>query len=172
VTAPSLASGLPTFEQLEIPPAPNYLYYVTPDSGSYADAAAADGSVWLVRDGGTVLKRLDERRRRVLATTTLPFRSRSIAVDARGAWITAVFEDAVARLDPATGEVTMTVPLCRGTDGVAIGAGSVWVACALDGVVARIDPVSGEVVATIDVGGRPEDVVVGDDGVWVTRHRS
>ncbi len=172
VTAPSLASGLPTFEQLEIPPAPNYLYYITPDASSYADAAAADGSVWLVRDGGTVLKRLDERRRRVLATTTLPFRSRSIAVDARGAWVTAVFEDAVARLDPATGEVTMTVPLCRGTDGVAIGAGSVWVACALDGVVVRIDPASGEVVATIDVGGRPEDVVVGDDGVWVTRHRS
>jgi serine/threonine-protein kinase len=172
VTAPSLASGLPTFEQLEVPPAPNYLYYITPDASSYADAAAAEGSVWLVRDGGTVLKRLDERRRRVLATTTLPFRSRSIAVDARGAWVTAVFEDAVARLDPATGEVTMTVPLCRGTDGVAIGAGSVWVACALDGVVARIDPASGEVIATIDVGGRPEDVVVGDDGVWVTRHRS
>ena len=172
VTAPSLASGLPTFEQLEVPPAPNFLFYITPDSGSYVDAAAAGGSIWLVRDGGTVLKRLDERRRSVLATTTLPFKSRSIAVDARGAWVTAVFDDAVVHLHPVTGAVTMTVPLCRGTDGVAIGAGSVWVACAIDGVVARIDPASGDVVATIEVGGRPEDVVVGDDGVWVTRHRS
>jgi hypothetical protein len=172
VTAPSLASGLPTFEQLEVPSAPNFLFYITPDSGSYVDAAASGGSIWLVRDGGTVLKRLDERHRRVLATTTLPFRSRSIAVDTRGAWVTAVFDDAVARLDPATGEVTMTVPLCKGTDGVAIGAGSVWVACAIDGVVARIDPASGDVVAMIEVGGRPEDVVVGDDGVCVTRHRS
>ena len=172
VTAPSLASGLPTFEQLEIPSTPNFLFYITPDSGSYADAAAAGGSVWLVRDGGTVLKRLDERGRRVLATTQLPFRSRSIAVDGAGAWVTAVFDDAVARLDPTTGEVTMTVPLCRGTHGVAIGAGSVWVTCSLDGVVARIDPASGEVVATIDVGGRPDDVVVGDSAVWVTRHRS
>ena len=172
VTARPLASGLPTFEQLEIPPVPDFLFYITPDSGSYVDAAAAGGSVWLVRDGGAVLKRIDERRRRVLATTTLPFKARSIAVDAQGAWITAVFDDQVARLDPVTGEVTMTVPLCRGTDGVAIGAGSVWVACTIDGVVARNDPATGDVLATIEVGGRPEDVVVDDDGVWVTRHRS
>jgi serine/threonine-protein kinase len=172
VTAPSLASGLPTFEQAEIAPSPNFLYYITPDSSSYADAAAAGGIVWLVRDGGTVLKRLDERTRRVVATTALPFRSGAIAVDGRDAWVTAVFDDVVARLDLATGEVTQTIPLCRGTDGVAIGAGSVWVACSLEGVVARIDRASGDVVATIDVGGSPEDVVAGDDVVWVTRHRS
>jgi streptogramin lyase len=172
VTAPSLASGLPTFERVEIPSTPHFLFYITPDSGSYNDAAAAGGSVWLVRDGGAVMKRLDERRRRLLATAALPFKAKSIAADAHGVWVTALFDDAVARLDPVTYEAVMIVPLCRGTDGVAIGAGSVWVACTIEGVVARIDPASGNVLATIDVGGQPEDVAVAADGVWVTSHTS
>ncbi|HET8968267.1 MAG TPA: protein kinase [Gaiellaceae bacterium] len=172
VTAPPLTSGLPAFERVEIPPAPNFLFYLTPDSGSYNDAAAAAGSVWLVRDGGAVLKHIGEHGKRLRATATLPFKSKSIAADGRGVWITSVLDDTVARLDPATYEVTAKVPLCRGTDGIAIGAGSVWVACTIDGSVVRIDPTTAKVVATIDVGGRPEDVVVSPDGVWVTSHAS
>ena len=172
VLATPLTSGLPGFERVEITPAPNYLFYLTPDSGSYNDVAVGSGSVWLVRDGGAILKRIDLRPKQVVATVALPFRPKSVAVGAGGVWVTALFADAVARLDPATNEVTMNVPLAPGTDGVSVGAGSVWVACTIDGVVQRIDPVTGKILATIEVGGRPEDVAVGAGGVWVTTHTS
>jgi streptogramin lyase/tRNA A-37 threonylcarbamoyl transferase component Bud32 len=165
-----LTSGFPGFERVEITPAPNYLFYLTPDSGSYNDVVVGDAAVWLVRDGGAILKRIDVGLEQVVATVALPFRPKSVAVGAGGVWVTALFDDALARLDLATNEVTMNMPLARGTDGVAVGAGSVWVACTIDGVVQRVDPVKGTVLATIDVGGRPEDVAVGAGGVWVTTH--
>jgi serine/threonine-protein kinase len=173
ILAPPITSGLPSFERVEIPPTPNFLFYITPDSGSYNDAAVGEGAVWLIRDGGAVLKRVDpDRGPRAVTTVSLPFKPKSVAVGAGGVWVTAVYDDAVVRLDPATNELAKAIPLCRGTDGVAIGDGSLWVACTIDGVVARIDPSSGDVLATVKVGGRPEDVAFGAGGVWVTSHRS
>jgi serine/threonine-protein kinase len=172
ILAPPVTSGLPSFERVAIPPTPNYLFYITPDSGSYNDAAVGEGAVWLIRDGGAVLKRIDPERARPVTTVSLPFKPKSIAAGAGGIWVTAVYDDAVVRLDPETNELAKAIPLCSGTDGIAIGGGSVWVACTIDGVVVRIDPASGEVLATVKVGGRPESVAFGAGGVWVTSHRS
>ena len=152
------------------PTDPNWLFYTTPDASGYNDVAVGEGGVWLVRDGGPVLKRIDPETRRVVATIELPFTAKSLAAGAGGLWITAILDDVLARLDPATNEITLTVPVGRGADGVAVGEGSVWVASTIDGTVTRIDPASGEILATIVVGSRPEDVVVGAGGVWVTTH--
>jgi YVTN family beta-propeller protein len=152
------------------PTDPDWLFYTTADAGGYNDVAVGAGGVWLARDGGPVLKRIDPATREVTATIELPFTVKSLAADEDALWLTAIIDDVVARLDPATNEITMSVPVGRGADGVAVGESSIWVASTIDGVVSRIDPATGNVLATIDVGERPEDVVVGAGGVWVTTH--
>jgi streptogramin lyase len=164
-------SGPPvTFQRMPIAVDPDYVFFYTPDSGSYNDVAVAADAVWLVRDNGPILKRIDPIARRVVATIELPFRPKSVAEGAGAVWVTALYDDVLARLDPTTNEVTLTVPLPAGTDGVAVSDGSVWVASTLAGTVTRIDPATGEILATIDVGTRPEDLVAGAGAVWVTTH--
>ena len=152
------------------PTDPDWLFYTTPDAGGYNDIAVGAGGVWLARDGGPVLKRIDPETREVVATIELPFTAKALAADADALWITAILDDVVARLDPATNEIAMTIPLGRGADGLAIGEDSVWVASTIDGTISRLDAATGEVLATIEVDGRPEDIVVGAGGVWVTTH--
>jgi serine/threonine-protein kinase len=164
-------SGPPvTFQRLPIPVDPDYVFFYTPDSGSYNDVAVAEDAVWLVRDNGPILKRIDPTAKRVVATIELPFRPKSVAVGAGTVWVTALYDDVLARLDPQANEITLTLPLPPGTDGVAFGDGSIWVASTIAGTVTRVDPETGEILATIDVGTRPEDVAVGAGGVWVTTH--
>jgi YVTN family beta-propeller protein len=153
-----------------LPTDPGWLFATTPDAGGYNDVAVGEGGVWLARDGGPVLKRLDPDTREVVATIELPFTAKSLATGAGALWLTAILDDVVARLDPATNEITMTVRVGRGADGIAVGEDAVWVASSIDGTVSRIDPESGEIVATIEVGERPEDVAVGEGGIWVTTH--
>ena len=167
-SAVSGAAG--TFNRVPIPEDPSFVFFYTPDSGSYNDVAVGSGAVWLARDTGSLLKRIDPKAKRVVATIELPFKPKSLAVGAGAVWVTAIFEDALARLDPRTNQVTLTVPLPPGTDGVAVGHRSVWVASTIAGKVTRLDPRTGETIATIDVGERPEDVAVGDGSVWVTTH--
>jgi streptogramin lyase len=167
-SAVSGAAG--TFNRVPIPQDPNFVFFYTPDSGSYNDVAVGSVAVWLVRDTGSLLKRIDPKARRVVATIELPFKPKSLAVSAGAVWVTAIFEDTLARLDPRTNQVTLTVSLPPGTDGVAVGYGSVWVASTVAGRVTRLDPRTGETIATIDVGKRPEDVAVGNGSVWVTTH--
>jgi streptogramin lyase len=170
--SPAVSGPAGTLERVPIPETPNFLFYYTPDSGSYTDVAVGARAVWLARDTGPVLKRIDPKKKRVVATSELPFRPKSLAIGAGAVWVTGLFDDVLARLDPATNKITMTVPLPPGTDGVAFGDGSVWVASTIAGVVTRIDPRTGDVLATIDVGPRPEDVAVGAGGIWVTTHTS
>jgi serine/threonine-protein kinase len=170
VLSPPLTSGLPGFERVVIDPVPNYLFYLTPDSGSYNDIAVGDTTIWLVRDGAALLKRVDVRGPHNTTTVALPFRPKSIALGAGALWVTALFDDRVARVDPVRNAVTENIRLARGTEGVAVGDASVWVACAIDGVVQRVDARNGKVVATIPIDGRPDGVVVGPKGVWVTTH--
>ena len=153
-----------------VPPDPNWLFYITPDAGGFNDVAVGEGAVWLVRDGGAILKRIDPETKEIVATVALPFVAKSITVGAGAVWLTAVFDDVVARLDPKTNAITMTVPVGAGSDGVAVGDGSVWVASSIAGEVTRIDPATGEILATIEVGGRPDHIAAGEGGVWVTTH--
>jgi YVTN family beta-propeller protein len=165
------ASGPPAaLDRVVIPENREFLFFYTSDSGSYNDVAVGERAVWLARDTGPVLKRIDPATKRVVATFGLPFRPKSLAVGAGAVWVTGLFDDVVGRFDPATGRISMTVPLPPGTDGVAVGDGSVWVASTIAGVVSRVDPRTGKVQATIKVGTRPEDVAVGAGGVWVTTH--
>jgi serine/threonine-protein kinase len=170
VLSPPLTSGLPGYERVVIRPVRDYLFYLTPDSGSYNDIAVGGDSIWLVRDGAALVKRIDLRNSRRVTTTPLPFRPESLALGAGALWVTALFDDRLARVDPVTSEVTENIRLARGTEGVAVGEASVWVACAIDGVVQRVDPRNGKVVATIPIDGRPNGVVAGPRGVWVTTH--
>ena len=167
---PAVSGPAGELERAAIPEQPGFLFYYTPDSGSYNDVAVGMGSVWLARDGGPVLKRVDPNTKRVVATIELPFTPKSLAVGEGAVWVTGLFDDVLARLDPARNKVTMTVHLGPGTDGVAVGDGSVWVVSTIAGTVTRVDPRTGAIQATIDVGRRPEDVAVGAGGVWVTRH--
>jgi streptogramin lyase len=169
---PAVSGNAAVLERVPIPQDPNFLFYYTPDSGSYTDVAVDARAVWLARDTGPVLKMIDPSTKRVVATLELPFRPKSLAVGAGAVWITGLFDDVLGRFDPSTNELTMTVPLPAGTDGVAVGDGSVWVASTIAGVVTRIDPRTGNVLATIDVGTRPEDIAVGAGGIWVTTHTS
>jgi streptogramin lyase len=171
VTGAPLVSGpAAALQRVFIPDDPNFLFFYTPDSGSYNDVAVGAGGVWLARDTGPLLKRIDPRAKRVVATIELPFQPKSLAVGAGAVWVTALFDDLLARLDPQTDRITMTVPLPAGTDGVAVGEGSVWVASTIAGMVTRIDPQTGKILATIKVGNRPQDVATGAGGVWVTTH--
>jgi sugar lactone lactonase YvrE len=170
IETPATSGPSGSFDRVVIPERPDFLFFYTPDSGSYNDVAVGEGGVWLARDSGPYLKRIDARARRVVATIKLPFRPKSLATGEGALWVTGLFDDVLARLDPATSKVTMSVRLRPGTDGVAVGNGSVWVASTIAGTVTRIDPRTGEALATIDVGTRPEDVAVGAGGVWVTTH--
>jgi streptogramin lyase/predicted Ser/Thr protein kinase len=171
VTRAPAASGSPgAIDRVSIPEDPNFIFFYTPDSGSYNDVAVGNGDLWLARDTGPVLKRVDTKQWRVAATIELPFRPKSVAVGAGAVWVTGILDDAVARIDPETTRVTLTVRLPPGTDGVAVAGGSVWVASTIAGTVTRIDPRTGEILATIHVGPRPEDVAVGARGIWVTTH--
>jgi sugar lactone lactonase YvrE len=170
IETPATSGPPAAFDRVVIPENPNFLFFYTPDSGSFNDVAVGEGGVWLARDTGPYLKRIDATRRRVVATIKLPFRPKSLAAGAGAIWVTGLFDDAVARLDPTTSKVTMTVPVDPGTDGVAVADGSVWVASTIAGTVTRIDPKTGAILATIDVGTRPEDVAAGAGGVWVTTH--
>jgi YVTN family beta-propeller protein len=167
---PTASGPSGALDRVVIPENPHFLFFFTPDSGSYNDVAVGLGAVWLARDTGPIVKRIDPATKRVVATIVLPFRPKSLAVGAGAVWVTGLFDDVVARFDPATGHITMTVPLPAGTDGVAVGDGSVWVASTVAGTVSRIDPRTGKVLATIDVGTRPDHIAVGASGVWVTTH--
>jgi serine/threonine protein kinase len=171
VTGAPLVSGpAAALQRVPIPDDPNFVFFHTPDSGSYNDVAVGAGGVWLARDTGPFLKRVDPRSKRVVATIELPFQPKSLAVGAGAVWVTALFDDLLARLDPQTDRITMTVPLPAGTDGVAVGEGSVWVASTIAGSVTRIDPQTGKILATIKLGNRPQDVAIAAGGVWVTTH--
>jgi serine/threonine-protein kinase len=170
IETPATSGPAGAFDRLAIPQRPEALFFYTPDSGSYNDVAVGEGGVWLARDGGPYVKRIDARSRRVVATIRLPFKPKSLATGEGAVWVTGVFDDVLARLNPETNKVTMTVPMPLGTDGVAVGDGSVWVASMIAGTVTRVDPRTGDILATIDVGARPEDVAVGAGGVWVTTH--
>jgi YVTN family beta-propeller protein len=170
IETPATSGPAGAFDRVVIPQRPNLLFFYTPDSGSYNDVAVGEGGVWLARDSGPYLKRIDATTRRVVATIRLPFTPKSLAAGEGAIWVTGLLDDLLARLDPTTSKVTMTVPILPGTDGVAVGDGSVWVASTIAGTVTRVDPKTGEVQATIDVGTRPEDVAVGAGAVWVTTH--
>jgi YVTN family beta-propeller protein len=170
IATPTTSGPAGAFDRVVIPEQPNFLFFYTPDSGSYNDVAVGEGGVWLARDSGPYLKRIDASARRIVATIKLPFRPKSLATGEGAVWVTGLFDNVLARLDPATSKVTMTVPIGPGTDGIAVGNGSVWVASTIAGTVTRVDPRTGKVLATVDVGTRPEDVAVGAGGVWVTTH--
>jgi DNA-binding beta-propeller fold protein YncE len=171
VTRAPLVSGPATaLERVPIPENPHFLFFYTPDSGSYNDVAVGAGGVWLARDTGPFLKRIDPKAKRVVATIELPFQPKSLAVGAGAVWVTGLFDDVLARLDAQTNRITMTVPLPAGTDGVAVGEGAVWVASTIAGTVTRIDQQTGEILATIKLGHRPQDVTTGAGDVWVTTH--
>jgi Protein kinase domain len=167
----STTSVLTPLERVGVfPTDPDWLFYSTADASGYNDVAVGEGGVWLARDVGPIIKRIDPETRQVVATIELPFTVKSLAAGAGGLWLTAILDDVVALIDPVTNELVLTVPVGPGADGVAVGEGSVWVVSSIAGTVTRIDPVTGEIEATIDVGPRPEDVVVGAGGVWVTTH--
>ena len=170
IETPTTSGPAAAFDRVVIPQPPEFLFFYSPDAGSYNDVAVGEGGVWLARDNGPYLKRIDAAARRVAATIKLPFRPKSLAAGEGAVWVTGLFDDVLARLDPETDKVTMSVPMRPGTDGVAVGNGSVWVASTIAGTVTRLDPETGAILATIDVGTRPEDVAVGAGGVWVTTH--
>ena len=133
------------------------------------DIAIGEGALWVLGDSiDRRVWKVDEHTGHIMATTSLPFAPRSIAVGLGGVWITGSIEDVVGRLDPRTGRIVRLIPVGRGASGVAVGDGSVWIASGLDGVVSRLDPERDRIVASVHVDGIPREIAVGADGVWVT----
>jgi YVTN family beta-propeller protein len=138
------------------------------------DLAVAGGSLWVAgyRGARAVVRRLDARTGRVVATIETGKWPKAVAASPKAVWAvdSAPFyrPGSAVRIDPARNRVTARVPLGRAPARVALGPESVWITDVLDGMLTRIDRRSARVVARIRVGGSPYGVAVAGGSVWVT----
>jgi Protein kinase domain len=136
-------------------------------AGAPTLVAAGEGAVWAV--GGRTLWRVDARRLRVVATTSLPFSPRAIAAGRGGLWLVDTAKDTVVRVDPAHLGQRRRIHVGDVPVALAVGSDGVWVANRADETVSRIDSRDNVVDETIGVGAEPVDLVAGLGAVWVVR---
>jgi hypothetical protein len=143
----------------------------------FADVDVGYGAVWLTGQG--VLRRIDPRTNRVVATIPTPLTNQyaSVAFGERSVWVTSgsQAQGVVYRVDPAANRVTAAISVPGGAFGVVVAAATVWVT-QLDpdqpspgpGVVARIDARSGRLLAPVQLPSMPLTIRSGLDAIWVT----
>lgn len=125
--------------------------------------AADPHAFWLTDFDGSLVRRIDRRSFRVVATIPVGKNPGGIAVDTqhRAVWVADHRGGTVDRIDPATNRVVASVKVGSsgpsGPSGVGLGLGSVWVGVPNASRYFRIDPRTNRVVATVDVpfGGSP-----------------
>jgi YVTN family beta-propeller protein len=129
--------------------------------------ALGAGAVWVADALGGTVRRIDPKRRRVVATIRVGRQPYALAFAAGSLWATNSDGDTVSRIDPATNRVVATIRVGRNPYGIAAGARSLWAANVADGTVSRVDTISGRVVETIPVGGDPVAIAATAGGAWV-----
>ena len=124
---------------------------------------AAFGSVWVVNDGGTLV-RIDPRTNRVVKRIRIGAGACFMAADARALWI-ANYKSDLVRVTPR-GRVKR-IAVGETPDGVLIAYGRVWVTAWGAGKLAVVDPRTLKVVRRLDIGARPAGLAARNGAVWV-----
>ncbi len=155
------------------------------DRLSFAFDAGA-GALWVADYNDGILRKLEPRTGRLLATIegvglhieAIAATSQAIWVASVGPWtknshgeVTPIGSGIVTRIDPRTGRVVARIPVGRGPSAITVGAGSVWVANSR-GLrpslsVSRIDTRSNRVTATFELHRLLAGITVADGYVWV-----
>lgn len=145
----------------------------TPLGADPADVAAGEGSIWVTKQPGGVVK-IDPMTSAIVDTfaTATPSQTEAPAVAAGdgGVWLTNWNNNTVTRLDPATGQTVATIPVGEAPGGIAVAPGAVWVANHHSDSLSRIDPTTNSVVATVTLGSAPRNgpqgIAATSDAVW------
>jgi sugar lactone lactonase YvrE len=118
----------------------------------YLDAAvSAGGSVWVARDVGDEIDRIDPRTNRLAARIKVDSRPGGLAAGGGYVWAFHFLGPYVTRIDPSTGaKKIFTVQGAAGT-GIAYDAGKVWLLTATPSSLISLDPETGAVLARVNV---------------------
>jgi hypothetical protein len=122
----------------------------------YLDSAViAGGSVWVARDVGDEIDRIDPARNRLTARIKVDSRPGGLAAGGGYVWAFHFLGPYVTRIDAATGaKRVFTVQGAAGT-GIAYDAGAVWLLTATPSSVIELDPGSGTVLARVPIAPPP-----------------
>ena len=143
----------------------------------YLDAAvSAGGSVWLARDIGDEVDRIDPKTNRLAARIHVESRPGGLAAGGGYVWAFHFLGPYVTRLDQTTGaKKVFTVQGAAGT-GIAYAGDAVWLLTANPSTVIKLDPETGAVLAKVPVtpSAPPKHGIVetwwvaaGGDSLWV-----
>ena len=116
----------------------------------YLDAAVlAGGSVWVARDVGDEVDRIDPESNRIVSRIKVDSRPGGLAAGGGYVWAFHFLGPYLTRIDETTGEKRVfTINRAAGT-GIAVDGGAVWLLTANPSSVIKIDPESGKVLARI-----------------------
>jgi hypothetical protein len=116
----------------------------------YLDSAVlAGGSVWVGRDVGDEIDRIDPKTNKLVARIEVDSRPGGLAAGGGYVWAFHFFGPYLTRIDQATGaKRVFTINGAAGT-GIAYDAGAVWLLTANPSSVIKIDPASGKVLARV-----------------------
>jgi streptogramin lyase len=118
----------------------------------YLDAAVvAGGSVWVARDVGDEIDRIDPATNTLTDRIKVDSRPGGLAAGGGYVWAFHFLGPYVTRIDAATGEKKVfTVPRAAGT-GIAYDRGAVWLLTADPSSVIKLDPATGKVLARVAI---------------------
>ena len=116
----------------------------------YLDAAVlAGGSVWVARDVGDEVDRIDPETNKLVARIKVDSRPGGLAAGGGYVWAFHFLGPYLTRIDETTGDKRVfTIDRAAGT-GIAVDGGAVWLLTANPSSVIKIDPTSGKVLARI-----------------------
>jgi DNA-binding beta-propeller fold protein YncE len=116
----------------------------------YLDAAVlAGGSVWVARDVGDEVDRIDPETNKLVARIKVDSRPGGLAAGGGYVWAFHFLGPYLTRIDETTGDKRVfTIDRAAGT-GIAVDGGAVWLLTANPSSVIKIDPASGKVLARI-----------------------
>lgn len=118
----------------------------------YLDSAViAGGSVWVARDAGDEIDRIDPARNRLTARIKVDSRPGGLAAGGGYVWVFHFLGPYVTRIDEATGvKRVFTIQGAAGT-GIAYDDGAVWLLTATPSSVIKLDPATGAVLARVPI---------------------
>jgi streptogramin lyase len=118
----------------------------------YLDSAVlAGGSVWVARDIGDEIDRINPTTNRLAARIKVESRPGGLAAGGGYVWAFHFLGPYLSRIDETTGEKSVfTITGAAGT-GIAYDAGAVWLLTATPSSVIKLDPETGKVLARIPI---------------------
>lgn len=130
--------------------------------------AVANGAVWVADAHEDVVRRVDPRRRRTVATIPVGRSPYGMVAAFGSIWVTDADDGTVSRIDPRTDRTVATIRLGGNPYGIAAGRDDVWIANVGSGTIARIDPTTNRAREPFHVGDDPLAIATAPTGLWVT----